>query len=248
MLAFVPSAGAQMTAGQILARVSDAYRGLKTYRIDATDTYTSQSAEAQTTTLLLAVDEGGKVRLERDDGKNKIIVVSNGDTTWTYSPAVRQYSVSRSAASTVQGEHEDNADDPVARTENLLVTRYRALDHFADKAKLDGAQSVKAKGQKIACYVVEVQIDRVHIKVWVDQDRFLVLRQDQTDPSGVLSKLEIKQFSSAGPLGSDLFEFTPPANARQVEALPGHGSSLVGKPACDFKLKDTDGNEVTVAA
>jgi len=235
-----------MTAGQILARVSDAYRGLKTYQIEATDTYTSQSAAAQTM-LLLAVDEGGKLRLERDDGQNKIVVVSNGDTTWTYLPPVHQYSVLRAAASIVQGEGEDNPDDPVSRTENLLVTRYRALERFADKAKLDGDQSVKVKGQKIPCYVVEAQIDKVHIKLWVDQERFLVLRQDQTDPSGVFAKLEIKQFSTAGPFESDLFEFTPPANARKVEVLPGRGSSLVGKPARDFKLKDLDGNEVTLS-
>jgi len=231
-----------MTAGQILARVSDAYRGLKTYQIDATDTYASQSVSAETT-LLLAVDEGGKLRLERDDGKNKIVVVSDGETTWNYSPPVHQYSVLPSAASIVQGE----SDDPVARTENLLVTRYRVLERFGDKAKLDGDQSVKMKGQKVACYVIEAQIDTVHIKLWVDQERYLVLRQDQADPSGIYSKLEIKQFSTAGPLESDLFKFTPPGNARKVDALPGRGASLVGKPAGDFKLKDLDGNEVTLS-
>jgi peroxiredoxin/outer membrane lipoprotein-sorting protein len=244
-LAFVPSAGAQIMAGQVLARVSDAYRALKSYQIEATDTYAAQFAEVQTK-LLLAVDEAGKLRLERDDGQNKVIVVSNGDTTWTYSPSVHQYSVLRSAASIVQGD-DDNSDDPAAKTEGLLLTRYRALERYADKAKLDGNQNVKLGGQKIACYVVEVQVDKVHVKLWVDQERFLVLRQDQTDLSGIFGKLEIKRFSTAGPLESDLFEFTPPANAREVDVLSQRGSSLVGKPARDFKLKDLDGNEVTLS-
>lgn len=245
-LAFVPSAGAQMTAGQILARVSDAYRGLKTYQIEATDTYAARLAEVQTK-LLLAVDAGGKLRLERDDGQNKVVVVSNGDATWTYSPSVHQYSVLRSAASIVQGEDEDNANDPIAQAESLLVARYRDLERFTEKAKLDGDQNVKLRGQKIACYVVEMRVDKLQTKLWVDQERFLVLRQDQTVPSGISAKLEIKGFSTAGPLEPDLFEFTPPANARKVEILSERGSSLVGKPARDFKLKDLDGNEVTLS-
>lgn len=238
-----------MTVGDLLAHVSDTYRGLKTYQIEATNTYAAQFAEVQTK-LLLAVDEAGKLRLERDDGQNKIVVVSDGNTTWTYSPAVHQYSVLRAAASVVQGTDDggsDDSDDPVAQSETLLVTRYRNLERFTDKAKLDSDQNVKLKGQKIACYVIEVQIDKAHLKMWVDQERFLVLRQDQTDASGIFGKLEIKGFSTAGPLESDMFEFTPPGNTREVEVLAARGSTLIGKPARDFKLKDLDGNEVALS-
>ena len=252
VLALVPSASAQMPVAQLLARVSQTYRNLRTYEIQATENFSAPTGggfnQAQTK-LLLAEDEGGKLHLERDTSNSKLVIVSNGENTWTYAPDVHQYTVQAVAADPGSGEEGEDSEDPVSTTENLLVGRYRGLERYADSATLARVDKVKAGGSKIDCYVVEMQIKNSRVDLWIDKERFVILRQQQATASGVSARLEIRQFAATGPLDADLFSFQPPPRSREVEVLnvPGLPASLVGKPARDFKLKDLDGNEVALS-
>jgi cytochrome c biogenesis protein CcmG, thiol:disulfide interchange protein DsbE len=248
VVAVAPSAAAQMTASEVLARVSQSYRGLKTYEIHATETFTNVAGrgfDVAQTKLLLAVDAGGRLRLEREDAQNTVIVVSNGDARWSYAPALRQYTEQKVASGVVQDNRGDD-QDAVSETQDVLVGHYRGIDRFGNQATLVRGAKVMSEGRMIDCYVVEIRSKDALLKMWVDKERFLVLRQDRTTQAGASAKLEVKQFETSGPLGADVFNFTPPAGASEVEVLdvPGIPASLIGKPAQEFRLRDLDGNEV----
>ena len=113
--ALAQHASAQVTAVQVLARVSRTYRGLRTYQLDAIEREVEsvrglgniRLGQANTS---LAADAGGKVRAFRQDDRGTLLMVSNGENTWIYDSALRKYTQERAAVDWAE-EPEDSAFD-----------------------------------------------------------------------------------------------------------------------------------------
>jgi len=93
-------------------------------------------------------------------------------------------------------------------------------------------------------------------RLWVDKERFLVLRHKEIQdskiggtPARVESTMNIKTLQFTSPPPEALFAFVPPRNAKEVAALdmPGLRVNLTGKPATSFRLKDSQGVAVDFA-
>jgi peroxiredoxin/outer membrane lipoprotein-sorting protein len=115
LTALAQQASAQVSAVQVLARVSRTYRGLRTYKLDAIEREVESVrglgnlALGQANTSL-AADAGGKVRAYREDDRGTLLMVSNGENTWVYDSALRKYTQERAAVD--WEEHlEDSAFD-----------------------------------------------------------------------------------------------------------------------------------------
>ncbi|HEY6292982.1 MAG TPA: hypothetical protein VI455_15635 [Terriglobia bacterium] len=132
VLALARPAAAQMFASQVLAGVSQAYGSLQSYQIVAEEDVIArfgQSAASSQTKLSLTADGPGKIRLDREDGGGRLIVVSNGEATWTFVPSLHQYT-RQDVAVDLSGD-EESSDDPVSQATNILIDRYRSIDRLA---------------------------------------------------------------------------------------------------------------------
>jgi peroxiredoxin len=182
--------------------------------------------------------------------------VNDGETLWMYLPKQKQYS--KRSGSALESDDEDQTapdDDPLATAQRFLVTRFEGLPKIAPYSVLRRDDSLKIDGRKAECWVLEVRPpkDFGH-ELWIDKSTYLVDRDVQlpsrngnitTKVTATLKKAEIETAPNAR-----VFEFEPPKNAKEVEMLDVPGVKrpiLTGTHATDFKLKDLDGNEFTLA-
>jgi peroxiredoxin/outer membrane lipoprotein-sorting protein len=115
LTALTRQASAQVSAAQVLARVSRTYRSLRTYQLDAIEREV-ESVHALGTLSLgqantsLAAETGGRIRVRREDDRGTLLWVSNGETTWVYDSDLRKYT-QEEAAVDWEEEREDSAFD-----------------------------------------------------------------------------------------------------------------------------------------
>jgi peroxiredoxin/outer membrane lipoprotein-sorting protein len=250
---------AQLSAQQIVDKVAETYSRLRSYQVevvqDASTAAGGYSAGVSEGRYDLAFEAPGKVRLKVETSGLDLLVVSDGQTTWWYLPDKRTYTqVAAAATLPASGQGEEN-EDLAARAEQSLVGRYARLTVLASGAVLKQEDHLKVSGQKVRCYVVELhQGGDVH-RLWIDEERFLVLRHKEVIRSvqnGRESRTEIQTDVKRVELGAPpagLFVFTPPPKAREVKVLgiPGERVNLAGMPAGEFTLKDTNGEKVSLS-
>lgn len=249
-----------LSAQQILAKVSEAYRGLHDYQFDAVFSIHSSTAgyvmSMGDTRYNLGVSAPGKVRLDLKSSGLELVVVSDGKTTWWYLPGKKIFTRETAAATFSSDEEEDdNETDELTGAERRLALRYNNIEKLALWSVLKREDRLKVSGGKVQCYVVELHLPKSIHELWIDKERFLVLRHKESNsvmvngtPVQMDTQLDLKQ-ASLSPPQSDLFAFSPPANSHEVQALgiPGERVSLAGKAAADFSLKDTQGAKVNLS-
>ncbi len=230
----------------ICQKVAARYKGLSGYRVEGSYEISSSSGSGYTgqtkNKFLIEVDQKTrKMRVELPS----LWVVSNGSITWTYLAADKTYT----KVDAVTNDADRNPDD--AESENsavsvfeLIVRTYDTFDQSAAKTQLVREQDVKTDDGKIRCWVLQTQFANRTEKVWVDQQRYLVLRSEILIPKGsTVARIafSIKRFDIETPPDHD-FTFAPGPNDKLVDELnlPGR-PAFTGKPAADFVLKDLDG-------
>jgi thiol-disulfide isomerase/thioredoxin len=250
----------QKSVEDLLNKSAAVYKNLKGYRISAVN-QVELAANGQVqfgeTQLDLAALRPDKFRLLRKDGAGDLVCVNDGETIFMYLPKQKQYS-QRSGA-TVGGDEEEQTapdDDPVAAAQQLLITRFEGLGKLARYSHVGRDETLKVDGKKAECWVVEVNLPKSppH-EFWIDKSSYLVDRDVQLPSrtgNAVSAKvtLTLKKVEIDEPPNANLFEFAPPKNAKEVEMLDIPGVKrpiLTGTHAADFKLKDLDGNEFTLA-
>jgi len=280
-------AGAQVSAAQVLARVSSTYRGLRTYRLDAIERLSEFSPRLGRLSLgqansSVAADLGGKARVYREDDRGALLIVSNGDITWTYDSALQKYT-REMAAPDLESEaaESDFADgelhlvgppldtirlgrpgrhlgintyrssaDLLSHIHERLIGRYTNLDHYDPDARLLRRERIKVGDEKAECYIIS--LDGGHHKLWVDEQRFLVLRHQEriqfaNAPKSVITlEVDLSGYRIGAPLDPTLFEFTPPSGAALVSqlGLQGVRANLTGNGAPNFELLNLNGQSV----
>src|SRR3989441_6828556 len=156
---------ADLPVSEVLKKTSETYRNLQAYQLVAVETSVlsmpggGNSAETQ---IQLAVVKPGKVRLAVKDMEREIILVGNGETTWTYLPKEKRFTQESVAASTEAEESEsgDEEQDILTETQNLLVSRYVGLAKYSSVAILEREDRIKFAGKKVECYRIGIESKR----------------------------------------------------------------------------------------
>lgn len=245
----------------VLKKVSATYKSLKNYDFEVTQRSESPGLTFAALEFRLAGVRPDKFYLEQKMPAADIVCVNDGDSVCTYLPKKKAYT--RHSGSAVEGEEDLQGqqpdDDPLVAAQKLLINRYSALGALSGGAGFRTEDSIKVGGKKIDCYVIEIHLsgNGGSHQLWIDKSRFIVVRHMEVHrqtfgrvTAEVRTTLSWKKAEIEAEPDAKLFAFTPPGKAKEVEVLdiPGQAHvSLTGTHAADFKLKDLEGNEVTLA-
>lgn len=207
----------------------------------------------------MAASNPGKMRIESSGQLGNMMIVSDGEHTWMYLGQLNQYTKTAAASS------------PEALVKSLvpgmgdMIDKLKAKDPYLS-AKITGEEAVEVDGQKIDCYVVEANLDKIAMpgsmnmkdgvqKLWIDKASRLTLKQTLTaaiDGGPLSAPMQMNQAVTVvseklnEPVPDSLFTFTPPEGAKEVPEFKGPvraNADLTGRVAADFKLKAIDGKE-----
>jgi peroxiredoxin len=105
---------------------------------------------------------------------------------------------------------------------------------------------------KVPCYVIAARTQQFKHQLWIDKERFLVLREIQTSPSGAgldENKIEtkVRKLELDDEVDKALFTLLPEKKWKEVESLVlprEKPAALTGTLAADFQLKSVAGETV----
>jgi peroxiredoxin/outer membrane lipoprotein-sorting protein len=248
------------SAPEILNQVAQTYKGLQAYQFVATETSEILARGMQRrgeTHLALAVVKPDKFRLTYKDDAKEIIIVADGETTWTYMPKLKQYTKQQAAVSGDDDAGDGEQADTLTTSLRTLVLFYEGIARYGASATLAKDERVRVGGERIDCFVIRVQTANSQHQLWIDKERSLVLRHIETAKQNVNNVLvevhttiDLKEAETRLPPANDLFSFEPPSSATEVATLnlPGERVLLTGKNAMDFELKDLQGAQVRLSS
>jgi len=98
--------------------------------------------------------------------------------------------------------------------DHFMMWRYRGATGFTANAKFLREEVIEFAGAKVDCYVLTVsqKSGGYAYTWWVDKQRSLILREDNSETSSVFTTIKLDE-----PLPGDLFKFEPPPGARKIE-------------------------------
>jgi len=218
----------QPAIADILRRVSESYGS--TREIDFSAKFAGRAADGSqvTSTFRLAAKFPDKLRMEFDAVGSKMlagedwgeaVMVIDGKSTWIYLKGLNQYQVTSGAPPDHDGLLNPK-HDPSIFVPTQVGYFVGGFQHIQDagRATVLREETVQTNGKPTACYVVEVSNGNMVERLWIDKNRYWVVREDSMDPadtsSTVFTALTINEA-----LSDDLFTFTPPPGARKVDKV-----------------------------
>jgi len=266
----VPGEG-ELSAQQILARSAENYRGVTGYAFSGS-VATRMTVQGQVqnidNSLLVAYGGPGRSRFEADTPNDRTVIITSGESTWTYSSTLAQYTVQHVTAKPTSGLP---AIDPQA---SHPFAGYARLAEHVTEASLVGRDTATVNGRIVPTYVVDVRYDSTVVpaatgtaqatkRMIIDTERFLVVGDassvERTHPSlpqpiHIEQQARFTDISWNAPQPDSLFAFVPPAGVTRVEQIGETGgeaeeaSDYTGKPAIDFTLADLKGAKRTLSS
>lgn len=219
------TAQAQTYVARILTGVSETYANANEYRFAVT------KKGEESGVMKIAVRKPDRFRFEADgrvvdgaDAFSKVLIVSDGGTTWNYRAEENSYTKKRVAPALLDTEPAEVTPETfVLQAEAVFLTRYARFAKAADHARVLRKENVQSGGQSVACTVVEIEAPlpgyRDTYTWWVDEKTHLVLRED-TRPASSRRPLSSTIYTEAAigePIPEQMFHFTPPPGARLVD-------------------------------
>ncbi len=274
----------QPSAPEILKKVTETYHGLKSYRFEYQATYESQTegngmqnTSRREEIITVAADKPDRWRVETKSADNNMLALADGRATWVYTPGLKQYLKKPALPISAVTRPDSSASAGILPRFSLgsllWLERYERIFIRPEmNARLAREETLEISGKKFKCNVVEVSYDsRQTTTYWVEQSRFLVLREtvESNNQSSTGSLTKSKQtitctgFKADEPLHESEFAFAPPAGAievgdfinpgtlpkRTVDNKPEYRNvEWVGKAAPDFTLKDLTGKTVKLSS
>jgi len=232
----------------ICQKIAARYKSLDGYRIEGNfETYSGSGGGASSKFLIESDAKAQKLRVETPG----LWVVSNGSSIWTYMPEQKKYSKVDAATDQASDQEEANSNDAALAMYRLVARAFASIDQRAAKTEMDREQDVKTADGKIRCWVMVSQFPDRTEKIWVDEERYLVLKSDVdlSKSHGETARVafSIKRFDVRTPSDAD-FAFTPHSKDVLVDELDLPGQpAFVGRPAMDFELKDLDGQSARLS-
>lgn len=218
-----------------------------------------------------AAAPGGKSFLQlTPEGKDEYLLVSNGEKSWAFVPKLKKYTEEEaspvSAAAGSEGAREAGSTDERDMAEvfsAVIIESLADLFKTAQAADVHGTAQVKFEGRKATWPVVRVMSKedprngRNLVELTIDPATLAIGRlvwANITNKGGEQTVLrmtvEYSRFRLGEPVDEATFRFSPPKNAKRVDAvpIPGQtGSFLLNQAAPDFELKTLEGERVRLS-
>jgi len=217
------AAQSQPDTAAILGKVSQVYSNAKQYR------FAMKKTGEEAGSLEIAVQKPNRFRFEADgrvidgaDDLGKVTMVSDGGSAWNFLAETQQYTRKKTTLPLLDTEPPEITPETFAlQADAVFLTRYAEMAKAVEHARL--LRQEIAQGAN--CFVIELQAPlpgyRDTYTWWVDARRFVILRED-TKPVSSRRPASSVVYTFAAidePLPENLFHFTPPPGARQVERL-----------------------------
>lgn len=179
-----------------------------------------------TTTVIQAVNPG-KTRMETKSAGIDMLMITNGDQSWTYMPMLKQYTKTS----------EDSLKD-------FGTTFVAAGDQMTANAKVTGSEVLEVDAQQHDCWVVESKTDKIAMAAqaagpatemqdvvytaWIDKTLGLQMKTSLAGKMKTGAAMPAMQMRITMTLHSlkfnedlpdSLFVFTPPADAKESDNL-----------------------------
>jgi cytochrome c biogenesis protein CcmG/thiol:disulfide interchange protein DsbE len=201
----------------------------------------------------VAVQNPGKARVELELGGGNLMV-SDGESTWTYRPATKLYTKITAA----------QAPDGVAA--NLAVLDVMGFFEDQKSAKTIRTESIAIDGKSFDCWVISSSVkipagaamggtlsDGV-MTTWIDKKLLLAVQEViaysvKVAPSAGAAVVEyqaklkqvVRDLKVDQAVPASLFAFMPPPDAKEQPAQVAGRTDLTGKDAPTFKVISMDG-------
>lgn len=193
-----PLAAHAQDAKQILERLEAKYQATDALRADFKQTTTSPFSDQASTfrgTLLL---QGDRYRVETD----RQTLVTNGTTTWIYTPAERQVIVSK------------NVKNETAFVPSEFFYDYR------DRFTVRSSRVVEQDGSTY--HVLRMRPKKEHsfyrsITLWVRDRDALITRLEVVDANDTQMVFDLRDVEFVPSLSVDAFTFSPPQSAEVID-------------------------------
>jgi outer membrane lipoprotein-sorting protein len=215
----------------ILKKVGETYQNLHSYQITAEKITEAASVaihpegggrvesnfhQSKNTQITLAVVDPGEFRLDVKEEGGELLLVSDGQTKWTYLTKRKQYTEEAGSAQ----------PDILKSYRNLLVERFRGLSDYSSTAVLEKDNQLKVGSEKIPCYVIKIKTPNGENELWVDKDRYIVWKSRHIPPSspeGITLQttvtVNVSEAKTNPELDKSIFQFMPPDKAAKVSSL-----------------------------
>jgi outer membrane lipoprotein-sorting protein len=172
--------------------------------------------QSKNTQIVLAVLDPEEFRLDVKEEGGGLLLVSDGQTEWTYLTKRKQYT-----------EEAGNAQPDILKSyRNLLVERFRGLSDYSSTTVLEKDNQLKVGSGKVPCYVIKIKTPNGENELWVDKDRYIVWKSRHIPPSspeGITLQttvtVNVSEAKTNTELDKSIFQFTPPDKAAKVSSL-----------------------------
>lgn len=251
---------APSTVGEVLRNVGRIYSGLEDYHIVAVRDgviVDDHSVPPRRSVITLDANGGGRVRVSLTGEGHDVLVVTDGKTTWHYSPGKNEYSLTATAPLRAGLEgHISNQTSLLDQMRDLLVGRYSKLWEFEKEATFDGVEEINFQGRKIPCYLVTFHLGALTDKLWINQSNYLVMQEESVQPLATAGNrfqwsdtIHVSEIDIRRTRPKDYFTFAPPAAAARVDTLilPYVQDDFIGASAGEFTLEDTEGKQISLS-
>lgn len=227
LLAPAVLAQSQPDLAGILSKVSETYANAKQFR------FTIKKSGEESGVLQIAVKKPNRFRFEADgrvidgaDAFSNVTMVSDGGSAWNYFAEQQQYTRKKITLPLLDTEPPAISPETfVLQAETIFLTRYAELAKALDHARYLRRETLQAESGSVNCYVIELTAPRPGYRDtytwWVDPQRYLVLRED-TKPATPRRSVSSVIYTVAAidePIPDEVFRFTPPPGAKQVDQL-----------------------------
>lgn len=198
VLFVAPKATHAQEADEILRRLEEKYQATQALKADFTQTTTSAFSDAARTfrgTLLL---QGDRYRVETDQQT----VVTNGETTWIYTPAREQVIIS------------DYEKDETAFVPSEFFY------HYHDRFAVTSMETVEQKGTTY--YILQMKPEKANafyraITLRVRARDALITRLKVKNANGTQMVFDLGNVEFGPPISASAFTFSPPSEAEIID-------------------------------
>jgi outer membrane lipoprotein-sorting protein len=206
----------QTDVADILKKVGETYQAASEYELVVDFTPHEGAVTDGAMHALFAFKPPNKYRAEgrwpgMGMGPGDSVAVHDGVNLWFYMPKENQYG-SISGDKLTPDAPGDLGDASPEFMNLALQSGFARMANQAKNGKLLREESIVVGGSSASCYVIQGQIDGHDGTLWVDKNRFVILRADTAEGKMVFTTIKLNE-----PLPDDLFKFTPPPGAKKVE-------------------------------
>lgn len=229
-----------VAAKALLKKVAETYRSLASARFESEQTLEDIGPQTSTRQLNIAttvISQPGKYRVETTGSDEPRVLISNGETVWTYFPESNEYDLA--------------AAGKMKRFSPL--GNYTVLDQTREPARITGLGRVA--GSNCTMLTLGRGGNRTRT-IWIDLSTNFIRKDEIKDISstisGIVSQTRVTTFLVARTVDSldpNIFSFDPTrVRARERRKLQqGAPATWIGKLAPDFTLHSLDGQEVRLS-